>query len=334
MAEPKMSGTERAAILLMSLGEEDAASVLKLMGPKEVQKIGTVMATLKNIPRQQVDEVLDEFVKTVDEQTNFGFGNDEYIRKVLVSALGEDKAGGLIDRILLGHSSKGLEALKWMDPRAVAEVVRLEHPQIIAIVLAYLDSDHAAEVLQYLPERVSPDILMRIATLEGVQPQALIELDEIMERQFQGNSNVKSSSVGGLKTAANILNHMDSTTESRISEAIKQADSQLGDQIQDLMFVFDNLAGVDDRGIQTLLREVSSDTLIIALKGADAAIREKILSNMSKRAAEILNDDLEAKGPVRLADVEAAQKEILAVARRMADAGTIVLGGKGADQYV
>lgn len=334
MAEPKMSGTERAAILLMSLGEDDAASVLKLMGPKEVQKIGTVMATLKNIPRQQVDEVLDEFVKTVDEQTNFGFGNDEYIRKVLVSALGEDKAGGLIDRILLGHSSKGLEALKWMDPRAVAEVVRLEHPQIIAIVLAYLDSDHAAEVLQYLPERVRPDILMRIATLEGVQPQALIELDEIMERQFQGNSNVKSSSVGGLKTAANILNHMDSTTESRISEAIKQADSQLGDQIQDLMFVFDNLAGVDDRGIQTLLREVSSDTLIIALKGADAAIREKILSNMSKRAAEILNDDLEAKGPVRLADVEAAQKEILAVARRMADAGTIVLGGKGADQYV
>ncbi|MFZ2208430.1 MAG: flagellar motor switch protein FliG [Porticoccaceae bacterium] len=334
MAEPKMSGTERAAILLMSLGEEDAASVLKLMGPKEVQKIGTVMATLKNIPRQQVDEVLDEFVKTVDEQTNFGFGNDEYIRKVLVSALGEDKAGGLIDRILLGHSSKGLEALKWMDPRAVAEVVRLEHPQIIAIVLAYLDSDHAAEVLQYLPERVRPDILMRIATLEGVQPQALIELDEIMERQFQGNSNIKSSSVGGLKTAANILNYMDSTTESRISEAIKQADSQLGDQIQDLMFVFDNLAGVDDRGIQTLLREVSSDTLIIALKGADSAIREKILSNMSKRAAEILNDDLEAKGPVRLADVETAQKEILAVARRMADAGTIVLGGKGAEQYV
>lgn len=334
MAEAKISGTERAAILLMSLGEDDAAAVLKLMGPKEVQKIGTVMATLKNIPRQQVDDVLDEFVKTVDDQTNFGFGNDEYIRKVLVSALGEDKAGGLIDRILLGHSSKGLEALKWMDPRAVAEVVRLEHPQIIAIVLAYLESDHAAEVLQYLPERVRPDILMRVATLEGVQPQALIELDEIMERQFQGGSNVKSSSVGGLKTAANILNYMDSAAESRISEAIKQADSQLGDKIQDLMFVFDNLAGVDDRGIQALLREVSSDTLIVALKGADAAIKDKILSNMSRRAAEILNDDLEAKGPVRLADVEAAQKEILTVARRMADAGTIVLGGKGAEQYV
>lgn len=334
MAEAKVSGTERAAILLMSLGESDAAAVLKLMGPKEVQKIGTVMATLKNIPRQQVDDALSEFIKTVDDQTNFGFGNDEYIRKVLVSALGEDKAGGLIDRILLGHSSKGLEALKWMDPRAVAEVVRLEHPQIIAIVLAYLESDHAAEVLQYLPERARPDILMRVATLEGVQPQALMELDEIMERQFQGGSNAKSSSVGGLKAAANILNYMDSATESSISEAIKQADSQLGDKIQDLMFVFDNLAGVDDRGIQALLREVSSDTLIVALKGADAAIKEKILSNMSKRAAEILNDDLEAKGPVRLADVEAAQKEILTVARRMADAGTIVLGGKGAEQYV
>jgi len=334
MAESKMSGTERAAILLMSLGENDAAAVLKLMGPKEVQKIGTMMATLKNIPRQQVDDVLNEFIKTVDDQTNFGFGNDEYIRKVLVSALGEDKAGGLIDRILLGHSSKGLEALKWMDPRAVAEVVRLEHPQIIAIVLAYLESDHAAEVLQYLPERARPDILMRVATLEGVQPQALMELDEIMERQFHGGSNVKSSSVGGLKAAANILNYMDSATEASISEAIKHADSQLGDQIQDLMFVFDNLAGVDDRGIQALLREVSSDSLIVALKGADAAIKEKILSNMSKRAAEILNDDLDAKGPVRLADVEAAQKEILTVARRMADAGTIVLGGKGAEQYV
>jgi flagellar motor switch protein FliG len=334
MAEAKVSGTERAAILLMSLGESDAAAVLKLMGPKEVQKIGTVMATLKNIPRQQVDDALSEFIKTVDDQTNFGFGNDEYIRKVLVSALGEDKAGGLIDRILLGHSSKGLEALKWMDPRAVAEVVRLEHPQIIAIVLAYLESDHAAEVLQYLPERARPDILMRVATLEGVQPQALMELDEIMERQFQGGSNAKSSSVGGLKAAANILNYMDSATESSISEAIKQADSQLGDKIQDLMFVFDNLAGVDDRGIQALLREVSSDTLIVALKGADTAVKEKILSNMSKRAAEILNDDLEAKGPVRLADVEAAQKEILTVARRMADAGTIVLGGKGAEQYV
>jgi len=334
MAEAKVTGAERAAILLMTLGETDAAAVLKLMGPKEVQKVGTVMATLKNISKQQVGAVLDDFVTTVEEQTALGIGNEDYIRKVLVSALGEDKAGGLIDRILMGHSSKGLEALKWMDPRAVAEIVRLEHPQIIAIVLAYLDGDHASEVLQFLPERVRPDILMRIASLDGIQPQALQELDEIMERQFQGSTNVKSSSVGGLKSAAEILNHMDTTVETTLMDAIRAADAQLGDQIQDLMFVFDNLADVDDRGIQALLREVSSETLIVAMKGADEAVKEKIFANMSKRASEMLRDDLEAKGPVRLSEVETAQKEILAVARRMADAGDIVLGGKGTEQYV
>ena len=334
MAEAKVTGAERAAILLMTLGETDAAAVLKLMGPKEVQKVGTVMATLKNISKQQVGAVLDDFVTTVEEQTALGIGNEDYIRKVLVSALGEDKAGGLIDRILMGHSSKGLEALKWMDPRAVAEIVRLEHPQIIAIVLAYLDGDHASDVLQFLPERVRPDILMRIASLDGIQPQALQELDEIMERQFQGSTNVKSSSVGGLKSAAEILNHMDTTVETTLMDAIRAADAQLGDQIQDLMFVFDNLADVDDRGIQALLREVSSETLIVAMKGADEAVKEKIFANMSKRASEMLRDDLEAKGPVRLSEVETAQKEILAVARRMADAGDIVLGGKGTEQYV
>lgn len=334
MAEAKLSGAERAAILLMTLGEDDAAEVLRLMGPKEVQKIGTVMATLKNITKQTVGTVLDDFVTTVEEQTNLGVGNEDYIRKVLVSALGEDKAGGLIDRILMGHSSKGLEALKWMDPRAVAEVIRLEHPQIIAIVLAYLDSDHAAEVINFLPERTRPDILMRIASLDGIQPQALQELDEIMERQFQGNTSVKSSSVGGLKSAADILNFMETSAESSIMENIKEMDAQLGDKIQDLMFVFDNLADVDDRGIQALLREVSSESLITALKGADEGVKEKVFSNMSKRASEMLRDDLEAKGPVRVSEVEAAQKEILAIARRMADSGDIVLGGKGTEQFV
>lgn len=334
MAEARLSGAERAAILLMTLGETDAAEVLRLMGPKEVQKVGTVMATLKNISKQTVGQVLDEFVTTVEEQTNLGIGNEDYIRKVLVSALGEDKAGGLIDRILMGHSSKGLESLKWMDPRAVAEIIRLEHPQIIAIVLAYLDSDHAAEVINFLPERTRADILMRIASLDGIQPQALQELDEIMERQFQGNTNVKSSSVGGLKSAADILNFMETSAESSIMENIKEMDAQLGDKIQDLMFVFDNLADVDDRGIQALLREVSSESLIMALKGSDEAVKDKIFSNMSKRASEMLRDDLEAKGPVRVSEVEAAQKEILAIARRMADSGDIVLGGKGTEQFV
>ena len=329
-----LSGAERAAILLMTLGEQDAAEVMKLMGPKEVQKIGSVMASMSSVSKHQVSNVLDDFSKAVDEQTALGIGNEDYVRNVLVNALGEDKAGGVIDRILMGRSSKGLEALKWMDPRAVAEIIRLEHPQIISIVLAYLDSDHAAEVLGMLPERTRPDIVMRIASLDGIQPQALLELDSILEKQFSGSSNVKSSSVGGLKSAANILNFMESSVESVLIDTVKESDKELAEQIEDLMFVFDNLIDVDDRGIQALLREVTSDNLIMALKGADEGLKEKVFNNMSKRAAEMLRDDLEAKGPVRLSEVEASQKEILTVARRLADAGEISLGGQGAEQFV
>lgn len=326
----KLTGLDRAAILLMSLGEQEAAEVLKLMGPKEVQKVGSVMANLANITKHQVGEVLTEFSQAVDQQTALGVGNEEMIRKMLVRALGEDKAEGIMDRVLMGHTSKGLDALKWMDPKAVAEVIKLEHPQIISIVLSYLDPDHGAEVLAQMPERMRPDLLMRIAQLDGIQPSALAELDEIMEKQFSGNtSNIASSAVGGMKAAANILNFMDTAVESEIMDAIKETDSDLGDQIQDLMFVFDNLAEVESSGIQALLREVSSDTLVLALKGADEAVKEKIFSNMSKRAAEMLRDDLEAKGPVRLSEVEAAQKEILAIARRMAESGDLILGGSG-----
>ncbi|WP_412852767.1 flagellar motor switch protein FliG [Ectothiorhodospira shaposhnikovii] len=330
----KLSGPDRAAVFLMSLGEESAAQVLKHMGPKEVQRIGTAMASLSNVSKKEVGEVLDDFIAVVEEQTALGMGSDEYIRSVLTSALGKDKADGVIDRILLGRNSKGLESLKWMDPRAVAEVIRLEHPQIIAIVLSYLDPDHAAAVLSFLPDRTQPDILMRIATLDGVQPAALMELDEILERQFAGNLNVKSSSVGGVKSAANILNFMDSTKEGMIMDKVRDLDEGLGQKIQDLMFVFANLVDVDDRGIQSLLREVSTDSLVLALKGADDAVKDKILRNMSKRAAEMLQDDLEAKGPVRLSEVEVAQKEILSIARRMAESGEIVLGNKGAEQMV
>jgi flagellar motor switch protein FliG len=318
----------------MSLGEEAAAEVLKHMGPKEVQRIGTSMASLSNVSKSEVGEVLDDFVTTVEEQTALGMGSDDYIRNVLTSALGKDKADGVIDRILLGRNSKGLESLKWMDPRAVAEVIRLEHPQIIAIVLSYLDPDHAAAVLSFLPERAQPDVLMRIATLDGVQPSALQELDEILERQFAGNMNVKSSSVGGVKSAANILNFVDSSKEGLILDKVREVDEQLSQKIQDLMFVFANLAEIDDRGIQALLREVSTDSLVLALKGADDTLKEKIFKNMSKRAGEMLQDDLEAKGPVRLSEVEAAQKEILSIARRMAEEGEIVLGNKGAEQMV
>ncbi|MFP4244270.1 MAG: flagellar motor switch protein FliG [Ectothiorhodospira sp.] len=330
----KLTGPERAAVLLMSLGEESAAEVLKHMGPKEVQRIGTSMASLSNVSKSEVGEVLDDFVTTVEEQTALGMGSDDYIRSVLTSALGKDKADGVIDRILLGRNSKGLESLKWMDPRAVAEVIRLEHPQIIAIVLSYLDPDHAAAVLSFLPDRVQPDVLMRIATLDGVQPSALQELDEILERQFAGNMNVKSSSVGGVKSAANILNFMDSAKEGLILDKVRDVDEQLSQKIQDLMFVFANLAEIDDRGIQALLREVSTDSLVLALKGADDGVKDKIFKNMSKRAGEMLQDDLEAKGPVRLSEVEGAQKEILSIARRMAEEGEIVLGNKGAEQMV
>ncbi len=332
--QSRMNGTDRAAVLLLTLGETNAAEVLKHMGPKEVQKVGLAMAAMTNVPREQVLKVLEDFSTHVEEQTALGVGSEDYIRTVMVEALGEDKAQGLMDRILLGGNTKGLEALKWMDARSVAELIRLEHPQIQAIVLSYLDDDHAAEVIGSLPERTRHDVLLRIATLDGIQPAALQELDEILEEQFHGNQNVQSSTMGGVRSAADILNFVDSSLEGDIMERIKDMDGELGQQIQDLMFVFDNLVEVDDRGIQALLREVASETLILALKGADEAMKEKIFSNMSRRAAEMMRDDLESKGPVRLSEVEGAQKEILATARRMSDSGEIVLGGKGAEQFV
>ena len=292
------------------------------------------MAALTNISTSQVETVMSDFVQTVENQTALGIGSEEYIRKVMVAALGEDKAESLMDRILTGATTKGLEALKWMDSKAVAEIIRHEHPQIIAIVLSYLDSDQSAQVLGMLPERMRSDILMRIASLDSIHPSALRELDDILEKQFIGNNNVKSSSVGGTRTAANILNFIDASEGNQIMDAIKESDADLGQKIEDLMFVFDNLVEVEDRGIQALLREVSSDSLILALKGADEAVKDKIFKNMSKRASEMLREDLEAKGPVRLSEVEAAQKEILAIARRMAESGEIVLGGQGGEEYV
>ena len=330
----KISGSERAAILMMSLGEQNAAEVLKHMGPKEVQKVGTVMATLNNVSNEKVESVLNDFVETANKQSGVGVDSDEYIRNMLTGALGEEKAGSVIDRILLGKNSKGLDSLKWMDPRAVASVVQNEHPQIIAIVLSYLESDHAAEILLHLPERARSDVLMRIATLDGVPPAALMELNQVLEKQFAGNTGVKSSGVGGVKTAAGILNFMDGASESVITEAITEQDADLAQEIQSQMFVFDNLLEVDDRGMQAILREVQSEQLILALKGADDAIQEKVFSNMSSRAADMMREDLEAKGPVRVKDVEDAQKEVLSIAKRLADAGEISLGGKGDDEYV
>ena len=330
----KLSGSERAAIFMMSLGELNAAEVLKHMGPKQVQKIGVIMSSLNNVSNEKVENVLTEFVDTANKQSGVGVDSDEYIRNMLNNALGEDKASSIIDRILLGKNSKGLESLKWMDPRAVAAVVQNEHPQIIAIVMSYLESDHAAEILMHLPERARSDVLMRIATLDGVPPAALLELNQVLEKQFSGSANIQSSGVGGVKTAAGILNFMEGTAEAAITEAITTHDADLAQQIQSQMFVFDNLMEIDDRGIQAILREVQSEQLIVALKGADDAMQEKIFGNMSSRAADMMREDLEAKGPVRVKDVEDAQKEMLSVAKRLADAGEISLGGKGDDEYV
>jgi flagellar motor switch protein FliG len=331
--EPNRNGTERAAILLLTLGESEAAAILRHMSAKEVQRVGSAMAKMKNVSRTEVEKVVSEFTTNVEAQTSVGVGADEFLRKALVNALGEDKAAAIIDRISIGRSTKGLEALKWLDARAVCELIRLEHPQMIAIVLAYLESDHAAEVLQLLPSGMRSEVVVRIASLDGVQPSALTELDDIIEKQFSGNGAAKTSVLGGPKAAANIMNALEPSHESAIMEQITKSDEALAQLIEDLVFTFDDLEGLDDRSMQELLRQVPGDGLLLALKGADEPLKDKIFKNMSQRAAEMLKDDLESKGPVRVADVEAAQKTILQSARKLAAAGTIALGGKG-EQYV
>jgi len=279
-AAAELDSSERAAVLLLALGQDRAAEVLRHMGPKEVQTVGTTMANLSNISSDTVNTVLEEFIGTIHKQTALGIDSDQYIRTVLTDALGSDKAGSVIDRILLGRNSKGIEQLKWMDARSIADLVRQEHPQIIAIIISLLDSDQAAAVVGYLSERMRGDVLMRVATLETVQPVALKELDEIMEKQLTGNDNVKSSAIGGIDTAANVLNYVEGSVEAAVMEHILEADPDLGQQIQDKMFVFENLSEVDDRGIQTLLREISTDSLLLALRGADDALKEKVFGNM------------------------------------------------------
>jgi flagellar motor switch protein FliG len=331
--DAERSGTERAAILLLTLGEQEAAQVLRHMGAKEVQRIGAAMAKLSNVSKEEVHGVITEFSSAVESQTSVGVGAEDFLRKVLVDALGQEKASSIIDRISIGRSTKGLEALKWMDARAVAELIRLEHPQIIAIVLAYLEPDQSAEILTCLPANMRSDIMVRIATLDGVQPSALTELDDIMEKTFAGKGTARTSALGGAKAAANIINNLEPSQEGVIMDQITQTDEQLGSRIQDLIFVFDNLMDIDDRGMQELLRQVASDKLLLAMKGCEDAMKEKIFKNMSQRAAEMLKDDLESKGPVRISEVEGAQKEILQIARKLAEAGSLSLGGKG-DEYV
>jgi flagellar motor switch protein FliG len=329
LEQPQLSARD-AAVLLLALGEAEAATVLKHLDAKVVQRLGAEMARLKSASREEVSGMLGTFVAVMDGQSGIKAGSDDYIRRVLVNALGDDKASGIIDRVLQGQASKGLDALKWMEPRAIADIIRHEHPQVLSIVLAYLDTDQAAKVLEFFPDYLQADIVMRIATLEGVHPAALGKLDEMMEKQFAGNSGVSAANLGGPKSAAGILNFINAG----VLEEIRKADEALGQKLQDLMFVFENMLDVDDRGIQEVLRDVDSAKLVIALKGADQALTDKFLKNMSQRAAETLKEDLESRGPVRLVEVEAAQKEILGVARKLADAGKIALGGASGEVYV
>lgn len=317
----------------MSLGEQEAAAVLQKMGMREVQKLSRVMAQMKRVNRFHAQAVLENFAGNTDTEVDLGGGSPEYLRKVLSNSLGAEKAGNIIERIVDDGEPKGLESLHLMEAREVTEMIRNEHPQIIAIVMARLEQAQAAQVLSQLSSGLATDVVGRIARLQEVPQAALEELDDIVEKQFSRSSNFKAATIGGTRTAAEILNLVDSRFENEIMTALEKEDSALSQEIQDKMFVFENLMEVEERGIQALVREVTGDTLVIALKGADTAMRDKIFRNMSKRAAEILASDLEAKGPVRLSEVEEAQKEIVYTARRLADEGSLILGN-GGEEYV
>ncbi len=327
-------GLEKSAMLLLSLGEDAAAEVLKHLGPKEVQKLGHAMAAVKSVPREKIEQLIDEVGAHTAKGASLSADQD-MIRSMLTKALGDDKAANLIGRILQGGDTAGIESLKWMDAATVADLIKNEHPQIIATILVHLEYDHAGEILKLFTERLRNDVLLRIATLDGVQPVALRELNEAMTRLMAGASaNVKKAAMGGIRHAAEILNFVGQAAETSIVDNVREYDPDLAQKILDEMFVFENLMEVDDRGIQLLLREIQSDSLILALKGASPELREKIFKNMSQRAAEMLKEDLESKGPVRLSEVEAEQKEIIKIARRLADEGQIQLGGKGADDQM
>ena len=328
-------GLEKSAIMLLTLGPDDAAEVLKHLGPKEVQKLGHAMAGLKKVPKERVEAILAEFTDYATKSASMSV-DEAHIKDMLTKALGDDKAANLISRILQGGDTAGIESLKWMDAPTVADLIKNEHPQIIATILVHLEFDQAGEILKSFSERLRNDVLLRIATLDGVQPIALRELNDALTRLMAGASaNVKKAAMGGIRHAAEILNYVGQQAETGIMDNVREYDPDLAQKILDEMFVFENLMDVDDRGIQLLLREIQSDSLILALKGAPPELREKIFKNMSQRAAEMLREDLESKGPVRLSEVEAEQKEILKIARRLAEEGQIQLGGgAGGEQMV
>lgn len=332
-AVDELTGPERAAIMLLVLGEVQAAEILKMMDARDVQKVGAAMAAIKNVSNQQAAVVVERFLQNYENQSSIGVGVPDYIKNVFTQALGEDRAMGLIDQVLAEEQHKELESLAWMDTDAITEMIRDEHPQIIAITLAHLEESQAASVLAKLPEALQHDIMMRIARLETIPSSALEELEGILKKQISGAGAQKKTLVNGPLTAANIINNSDGEREKALLDAITRQDEELGVQIQDLMFVFENLASIDDKSMQAIMREISTDTLTVALKGTDEAVKEKVFKNMSKRAREMLEEDMDARGPVKISDVDMAQKEILVVVRRLSEEGQISLGGKG-EEYV
>lgn len=316
---------------MLALGEEEASEVMKHLSPREVQKLGAAMTTLKTIGHDDVEAVLNQFLAEASQSTSLGLDSDDYVRSVLTKALGEDKASSLLSRIIQERDSSGIESLKWMDSLTVAEFIKNEHPQIIATILVHLERDQASEVLSHFTERLRHDVMLRIATLDGVKPAALKELNDVLTKVLSGNENMRKKNLGGVKAAAEIMNFIGGEQETSLMDALKSYDDEMAQKIMDEMFVFDDIMEIDDKGIQTMLREVQSETLILAMKGATAELREKIFKNMSTRAAEMMREDLESKGPVRLSEVEAQQKQILQIVRRLADEGQIMLGNKGGD---
>lgn len=325
------ASVDEAAVLLLALGEVEAAKILRHLEPREVQRVGGAITAMSELPTDRIKEVADAFLASVGDQTGLALGSDRYLESLLQQTLGNERAQVIMERILGGNTA-GLDKLRWMEPRSIAEFVLREHPQVQAIVLSYLDPDQAAEVLKFYPATEQKrDVIVRIAQLESISPAALNELSLVLEQQVDQSRNRRYAELGGRKAAADILNHFAPADNETILSEIKVEDEPLSEEIQEMMFVFENLLLIDDRGIQTLLREISTELLVVALKGADEVLRDKIFGNMSKRAAELLKDDMDAKGPVRLSDVEAAQKEILTTARTLAEAGELVLGGSGGD---
>jgi flagellar motor switch protein FliG len=326
----ELTGTQRAAVLMLLLGEEQAANIIRFLSPKEVQGLGAAMVQVAELSQEAVNAVLDEFLAEIKRQTNLGLGTSDYVDKVFRRALGDDKAASVLGRINPGHGSKGLEILTWMDARSIADMIQAEHPQVVAIILSVLENAVAAEVLNFLPPDSRAEIMQRVASLEQVQPSAMEELEAIMKKQFSTNSSSKSSSLGGIKQAANILNLTKTALEASVMGGLRDLDPDLMQKIQDNMFTFENLVSVDNKGISKIMSNVEPDLLMKALKGASEAVKEKFLGSMSERARGMFRDDMEALPPMRLSDVEEAQKLVMRSARKLADAGDLVLGG-GAD---